>query len=162
MKVGFVETMRGTLRTNDGSETKVEFEVHAHADHLRKFLKDGQTTLHGIMRAAPYAVEVPATGELTIDLPRSLTYLVTFENNGVHYRLEGVKHPSLLSPIKSMTVMDVVLKSEAGHELARGQMTFAVRELPGFIASWLPFNARPRVSLDMRRRLLERQSMGAK
>ena len=105
MKVGFVETMRGTLKANDGSESKVEFEVHAHAEHLRKFLKDGQTQLKGIMRAAPYAAEAPAMGELTIDLPRSLTYLVTFEANNVKYRLEGKKTPSLLSPIRSMTVM---------------------------------------------------------
>lgn len=159
MKVGFVETMRGTLKAADGSESKVEFEVHAHAEHLRKFLKDGQTRLRGIMRAGPYAAEVPATGELTIDLPRSLTYRVTFESNGVHYRLEGKKTPSLLSPLRSMTVMDVVLKTDAGNELASGLMTFAMRELPGFLASWLPFNARPRVALDIRRRLLEREAM---
>ena len=126
---------------------------------LRKFLKDGQTQLKGIMRAAPYAAEAPAMGELTIDLPRSLTYLVTFEANNVKYRLEGKKTPSLLSPIRSMTVMDVVLKTDEGKELARGQMTFAIRELGGFLASWLPFNAAPRVSLDVRRRLLERQAM---
>jgi hypothetical protein len=159
MNVGFVETMRGTLRAADGSESNVEFEVHAHAEHLRKFLKDGQTKLRGIMRAAPYAVEVPATGELTIDLPRSLTYLVTFAANGVAYRLEGKKTPSLLSPIRSMTVMEVVLKTEDGKELARGEMTFALRELGGFIASWLPFNIKQRVSLDVRRRLLERGAM---
>ena len=159
MKVGFVETMRGTLQANDGSESKVVFEVHASAEHLRKFLKDGQTKLKGIMRASPYAAETAATGELTIDLPRSLVYRVTFESGGVHYRLEGKKTPSLLAPIRSMTQMDVVLKKGDGEELARGQMTFAVRELPGFLASWLPFNAAPRVALDVRRRLLERQAM---
>lgn len=160
MNVGFVETMRGTLKANDGSDSHVEFEVHAHADHLRKFLKDGHTRLRGIMRAAPFAVEVPATGELTIDIPRSLTYLVTFEGpNGLRYRLEGKKTPSLRSPIRSMTHMDVVLKTDAGEPLARGEMTFAIRELGGFLASWLPFNARPRVALDVRRRLLEREAM---
>jgi hypothetical protein len=159
MNVGFVETMRGTLRAADGTESKVEFEVHAHADHLRQFLKDGQTRLRGIMRAAPYAAEVPATGALTIDLPRSLTYLVTFESGGVQYRLEGKKTPSLLSPIQSMTVMDAVLKTAAGETLASGEMSFALREMPGFLASWLPFNARARVALDVRRRLLERQAM---
>lgn len=142
MKVGFVETMRGTLQANDGTQSNVEFEVHAHAEHLRQFLKDGQTQLHGIMRAAPYAVETAATGALTIDLPRSLIYLVTFESNGVRYRLEGKKTPSLLSPIRSMTVMDVVLKTEDGNELARGEMTFAMRELGGFLASW--FRSTPR------------------
>ena len=159
MKIGFVETMRGTLKANDGSESNVEFEVHAHAEHLRQFLKDGQTQLNGILRAAPYAMEVPATGALTIDLPRSLTYLVTFQSGGVGYRLEGKKTPRLLSPLRSMTWMEVVLKTDAGEELARGQMTFALRELGGFLASWLPFNAAPRVSLDVRRRLLERQAM---
>ncbi len=159
MKVGFVETMRGTVKAEDGSESKLEFEVHAHAEHLRKFLKDGQTLLRGLIRAAPYAVEVPATGQLTIDLPRSLTYRVDFEAKGVRYRLEGKKTPSLLSPIRSMTQMPVVLKTEAGKELARGQMTFALRELGGFLASWLPFHAAPRLSLDVRRRLLERQAM---
>ncbi len=159
MNVGFVETMRGTLKANDGSESNVEFEVHAHADHLRKFLEDGQTRLRGIMRAAPYAAEVPATGELTIDLPRSLTYLVTFESSGVRYRLEGRKTPRLLAFIRSMTHMEVVLKTDAGEPLARGEMTFAIRELGGFLASWLPFNARPRVELDVRRRRLEREAM---
>ena len=93
MNVGFVETMRGTLKANDGSDSHVEFEVHAHADHLRKFLKDGHTRLRGIMRAAPFAVEVPATGELTIDIPRSLTYLVTFEGpNGEKGSELGMSH----------------------------------------------------------------------
>ena len=45
MKVGFVETMRGALRDGGGSESKVEFEVHAEAEHLRAFLRDGHTRL---------------------------------------------------------------------------------------------------------------------
>lgn len=160
MNVGFVETMRGTLTTSGGQTSSIEFEVHAHADHLRKFLKDGQTRLRGIMRAVPYAAEVPATGELTIDIPRSLIYRVEFTAaDGTAYRLEGKKTPSLFSPVRSMTHMDVVLKRDDGTEVARGEMTFAVRELAGFIASWLPFNARPRVALDVKRRLLERQAM---
>ncbi len=159
MNVGFVETMRGTLRATDGTESKIEFEVHAHADHLRKFLKDGQTKLRGVLRAAPYAVEVPATGELTIDIPRSLDYRVHFENDGKRYVLVGKKTPSLFSPVKSMTEMEVVLQGDGGKELARGQMVFDVREFGPFLASWLPFNAKPRVALDVRRRLLERQAM---
>lgn len=155
MNVGFVETMRGTLTTRDGKESPVEFEVHAHADHLRQFLKDGRTQLKGIMRAPPYGVETAATGTLTIDLPRSLVYAVKFKG----YVLEGKKTPSVLSPLKSMTVMDVVLKTDGGEEVARGQMTFAIRELPGFLLSWLPFNRRPQLNLDVRRRLIERQAM---
>ena len=161
MKVGFVETMRGTLRDQAGVESSVEFEIHAEAEHLRAFLRDGHTRVKGILRAAPYADEVPATGELTIDIPRALTYLLTFESNGVRYRLEGEKHPSLLRPVRSMTVMDVVLKTEAGNELAHGEMRFAIKELGGFIASWLPFYATPRVSLAVRRRMLERSTMSA-
>ena len=115
--------------------------------------------MRGIMRAAPYAIEAPASGELTIDLPHALTYLVTFESDGVAYRLEGKKTPSLLSPIRSMTVMETVLKTATGKELARGQMTFALRELGGFLASWLPFYSGPRVRLDVRRRLLERAEL---
>jgi hypothetical protein len=161
MKVEFVETMRGTLRDSEGSESKVEFEVHAEAEHLRGFLRDGHTRLKGILRAAPYADEVSATGELTIAPLRSLAYLLTFESNGVRYRLEGEKHPSLLQPLRSMTEMDVVLRTEAGAELARGQMRFAIKELGGFLASWLPFYAAPRVSLDVRRRMIERATMSA-
>ncbi len=162
MKVGFVETMRGSLQDTSGVSSTVEFEVHAEAEHLRAFLRDGHTKLQGILRAAPYAAEVPATGELTIALPRSLTYRLSFESNGVRYRLEGEKHPSLLRPIRSMTVMDVVLKTEDGKELARGEMRFAIRELAGFLASWLPFYAAPRVSLGIRRRMLERARMTAR
>ena len=159
MKVGFVETMRGTLKDPSGTESSVEFEIHAEAEHLRAFLRDGQTRVKGILRAAPWASEVPATGELTIALPRSLTYLLSFEANGVRYRLEGQKHPSVLRPIRSMTVMDVVLKTEAGAELARGEMRFSIKEIGGFLASWLPFYAAPRVSLGIRRRMLERARM---
>jgi hypothetical protein len=161
MKVGFVETMRGTLRDEQGVESSVEFEIHAEAEHLRRFLRDGQTRVKGILRAAPWADQVPATGELTIDLPRSLTYLLTFESKGVRYRLEGVKHPSVLRPIKSMTVMDVELKTEGGQSLARGEMRFSISEMGSFIASWLPFYAAPRVSLGVRRRMLERATMTA-
>lgn len=158
MNVGFVETMRGTLTSRDGQQSRIEFEVHAHADHLRQFLKDGKTRLRGIMRAEPYARETPATGTLIIDLPRSLTYAVAFEANGSRFILHGKKTPSLLAPVKSMTVMEARLEKD-GVEVGRGEMTFDVRELPGFVLSWLPVYAKPRLSLDVRRRLLERHAL---
>ncbi|GEM_PF-2312237 len=155
MNVGFVETMRGTLKAEDGSETKIEFEVHAHADHLRQFLKDRHTSLKGIMRAGKYGAAVPATGSLVVDIPRALTYCVEFGQ----YVLEGRKTPRFFAPVKSMTAMEVVLKTREGDTVARGQMFFDVRELGTFVASWLPFNAKPRLALDVKRRLLEREAM---
>ncbi len=155
MKVGFVETMRGTLKAEDGSETKIEFEVRADADHLRQFLKDRHTTLRGVMRAGKYGAAVPASGSLVVDIPRALTYRVEFAG----HVLEGKKTPRFFAPVKSMTEMDVVLKTAEGEVVARGQMFFDVRELGPFIASWLPFNAKPRRAIDVKRRLLEREAM---
>jgi hypothetical protein len=160
MNVGFVETMRGSITTRDGAQARIEFEVSAHAPHLRQFLKDGKTAITGILRAEGIAREAPARGTLVIDLPRALTYAVDFEANGSRYHLAGKKTPSVLSPFKSMSEMEVVLTKD-GAEVGRGQMVFDLRELPGFLASWLPFHARPRLSLDVRRRLLERTALDA-
>ena len=101
MKIGFVETMRGTLTHRDGTRTPIEFEVHAHAARLRRFLSDGKTELTGILRADPFAREAPARGTLVVDLPRSMTYAIDFEAGGARFHLSGLKTISVLRPVRS-------------------------------------------------------------
>ena len=156
MQIGFVETMRGTLLHPDGVETRVEFEVHAHAASTRAFLREGRTVLRGIVRAPPWVAEASAHGELTFDLPRSLTYRLQFEAGGNRYVLSGQKHPTVWALVRSMTLMPVTLKTDAGQLLAQGHMGFRLTELGSFAASWLPFLSGQRTELDIRRRQLER------
>ena len=159
MDVSFVETMRGTLQTSAGVVSVVEFDVVAEARSLSRFLLDGRSELRGLLRAPAWTDETPARGSLRIS-PLALEYRVEFKGrDGQTYLLEGLKHPSLLKPVSSMTQMRTVLRSASGATVAEGAMHFDLRELVPFVASWLPVGRWAQRSLDAKRRAVERLAL---
>ncbi len=150
MKISFVETMQGSLRDADGEEHSVRFRVAATGF-------GGSFELRGLVTLPPWVEEVEADGTLTMSIaPPRLSYRLRF---GAGLTLEADKHPTPLSPIRSMTFMRTVVRDAAGKTLAEGPMTFELRDLPQFLASWLPFGQRQQRTLDAELRAAARKEL---
>jgi hypothetical protein len=131
MKISFVETMQGSLRDDGGEEHPVRFRVEASGS-------GGNFELRGMITLPPWVEDAEADGTLTMSIaPPRLAYRLRF---GKGLTLDADKHPTPLSPIRSMTFMRAIVRDADGKTLAEGSMTFALRDLPQFLASWLPFN----------------------
>lgn len=157
MNIAFVETMRGFITPKSGPSTPVDFNVRASGG------AGGRFTLTGVVHAGPWIEETTCEGTLHISaIPARLAYDVRFKTADGHaLRLHGAKKPSLLSPIKGMTVLPIALSDEAGTVLAEGEMRFDLTELPGFLASWLPRPSRAHRQLEARRMAVARQQLVA-
>jgi hypothetical protein len=143
MQPSFVETMRGTLKDELGHPHRVEFEVSATGEGL------GYFRLEGLARAEPWAEDVKANGTLIISpTMRFIRYRVRFPAAGGEWELKGEKRPKLLAPLTSMTTLPIELVDPKGTLKAWGDMTFSLTDLPGFLASWLPFYRGPRKALE--------------
>lgn len=155
MPIAFVETMRGTLTDAQGARRDVDFHVRAAGGVA------GHFELSGVVHATPWVDETVASGTLVISaLPPSIAYDVRFRAaDGRTLRLHGAKHPSLLRPVTSMTVLDVTLSDDAGLALAQGTLRFDLMELPGFLASWLPVPTKPHRQLEARRVAVARKAL---
>jgi hypothetical protein len=150
----FQETMRGTLVDTAGVEHPVAFEVHAVGTG------GGHHTLSGVIALPPWTDEASTEGTLVMSLrPRAIAYELAFTaDDGQRLRLSAKKTPSLLSPLRSMTYMPAEILAEDGRVLASGSMTFDLRDLLGFIASWLPRRSLALRRLEARQRLAERRA----
>ncbi len=138
MRVGFVETMRGTLR-DTAAEHPVEFTLRAEAAGWRAFLRDGATRTRGVVRAAPWAACAACEGTLVMSLrPARIAYTLTFTaDDGRLLTLAGQKDPSPRSPLGSMTTLPMTLTDADGATLARGTFSFDLKDLGPFALSWL-------------------------
>jgi hypothetical protein len=157
--LAFQETMRGSVQTPSGESSTIEFDVIAESLSLREFLRSGMTQLRGVVRAPAWADEVPGEGSLRLS-PSALEYRVRFVGRqGEQLTLEGIKRPSLLAPLSSMTNMEATLRDERSTVLARGTMKFDLREILEFGLSWvpvLPLGRLGRRALDARRLAIQR------
>jgi hypothetical protein len=147
MQIAFVETMRGFVTPKSGPSAPVDFNVRASGG------AGGHFTLTGVVHAGPWIDETTCEGTLDISaLPPRLAYDVHFKTaDGQRLRLHGAKHPSVLSPVSSMTVLPIELSDAQGVVLGEGELRFDLTELPGFIASWLPRPSRAHRQLEARR-----------
>ncbi|MFZ5446189.1 MAG: hypothetical protein ACOZQL_39745 [Myxococcota bacterium] len=152
METSFVETMRGRLRDAAGRESWVDFQIRTHG-------VGGQLTLEGVVHAPPWTTESPCEGTLVISpWPASIAYDVRFRVGGEQYRLHGAKSPSLLHPVRSMTVLPITL-SRGEEQLAQGTMTFDLLDLPQFLASWLPLPTTARRRFEARHAAVARRAL---
>jgi hypothetical protein len=161
MRVGFVETMRGTLR-DGAAEHPVEFSIRTEAPGWRAFLRDGVTRACGVMRAAPWAREAACEGTLTLSVRRPrIAYSLTFTaDDGRVLTLAGEKRPTPRSPLGSMTTLPMALTDAAGTRLAEGTLFFDLRDLAPFALSWLPVAGdRGARALDTARIALHRRAL---
>lgn len=149
MHLSFVESMRGELSPGH----PVAFHVRASGG------LEGPLALWGVVHAAPWVDEATCEGTLELSL-RRLAYDVRFRDEGGRaLRLHGEKHPSVRSPLRSMTVLPVTLLDEAGQALARGELAFDLLDLPQLLASWLPLPTRAHRRLTARRIAVERNTV---
>jgi hypothetical protein len=153
MKLSFVETMRGSMRGEHGPSFPVSFELRALHD------RGGRFEARGLLVARPLVDETSVRGTLDLGL-RALTYRLVFAGpDGRRLTLDAVKHPSLRAPFRSMTRMPATIRDEDGRVVASGDMTFATRDLPAFLASWIPIETLAHRRLDARRRQIERRAL---
>ena len=155
MRLSFVETMRGTVRDTQGEASSIAFDVSATG------ASDGHFALRGLAKAPRWTREAAAQGTLTIaPRERTITYVLRFaSDSGEALVLEAQKRFSFLAPLRSMTLMPVTLSGPTGQVLARGEMSFDLRELVPFVASWLPLARVQQTRLDVRRRALARAQL---
>jgi hypothetical protein len=122
--------MQGTLTDTSHREHPVEFSVQMKGEGRGFF------TMTGTVKAPPWADSSKCSGSFTLS-PRRIHYHLRFGK----FTLEGTKTPSVLKPLSSMTKMPVTLRSDAGDVVAEGEMFFDMKDLPGFLLSWLPVGA---------------------
>jgi hypothetical protein len=151
VKISFVETMQGSLQDAEGLDHPAEFHVTASGEAGRPL------TLQGLISLPPWAEEIETEGTLTMSVaPPCLRYHLRF---GAGLTLDAEKHPTIFAPVSSMTVMHAVVRGEAAKPLAEGEMRFELRELPKFLASWIPFGHRQQLALDAERRAAVRRQL---
>lgn len=133
MRLSFTETMQGTLRDAAGTDHAASFTVAALGEGKGFF------RLTGSVRAGPWASEQQATGSLQLGPGlKFLRYVVRFPCQGGQWELRGEKTPSVWAPLRSMLQMPAVLVDASGVEVARGNLAFALRDLPRFLWTWSP------------------------
>ncbi len=161
MRVSFVETMSGSLTGDDGASHPAAFTIHVEAPSTRAFLVDGRCTVRGVLKAAPWAPEVPCEGELIITrLPITLGYLLRARGaDGRALRLEGTKRVSLVRVLTTMTTLPLELLDEGGAVKARGVFTFDLKDLLSFLATFSPLSRRPRALVDAARTAARRRAL---
>ena len=148
--LSFVETMRGEVDGDTGPR-KLEFTVRADGTGRGTFSLKGVASFDG------WSNEAEAKGTLEISvLPPRVRYQLELSSPKGLLRLDAEKHPSPLNPLRSMTWMPVTVRDEAGKVVGKGEMTFDLRDLPGFAASWLPLKTQQK-QLDAKRRALTRR-----
>ena len=148
--ISFVETMRGQV--DDGNQRRaLEFTVRADASGGGHFTLMGVATIEGL------AEDVEAKGTLQMSvLPPRIRYQLELETQQGLLSLDAEKHPTPFKPLHSMTWMPVTLRDQSGKVVAKGEMTFDLKDLPGFAASWLPLMNQQK-QLDARRRASARK-----
>ena len=150
MTISFVEAMRGWLRDGSGQEHPVSFEV------LAQRRAGGLFEIRGLLSAPPLARDVPAHGTLEMGIGFIAYHLEFNGADGTPLTLEAMKHPTIFSPLKSMTQMQATVRDAKGATLAEGEMRFALSDLLPFAASWLPGQRDSQKQLEARRRHVER------
>jgi len=158
MAVSFVETMQGTIAGADGRSYPVAFTLEVTATD-----RPGDHRVSGVVSAPPWVEhEVECHGSLTMAAGlRAIHYEVRFvADDGRGVWLDATKHPRPWSPLATMSAMPATLRDNEGRALADGQMVFAPRDLPAFVASMLPLDG-GRKALTARRRAAARRALEA-
>lgn len=161
MRVSFVETMRGSLTDERGATSPVEFTLHVEAPSTRAFLFDGRCAARGVVKAPPFAPEAPCEGEVVISrLPPSIAYRLQVRGaDGALLTLAGTKQVAITRVLSTMTTLPVELTDERGAQRARGVMSFDLRDLLPFLATFSPLARRPKALVDAARVAARRRSL---
>ena len=106
----FAETMAGTVewQAEPGVKHPFSFDVTAEAASTRSHLKDGKTSVRGVVHAPPLTEAAAATGSLTIRPlgQRIIRYELRFTgDDGKPYELIGQKDIRWRAPVHSFTYL---------------------------------------------------------
>jgi len=138
----FSETMQGTwTREGQTDERPISFSITARARSFWKHLRDHDTELEGTLRMDGFAREVPVRGTLHINplLGKVIRYDFGFlADDGRRYRFIGQKDVSLSDVVGTMTTLPAAIEDENGRVVARANLKFDTKDLPGFLASFRP------------------------
>lgn len=130
MTLGFAETMAGTLTDGAGGAHQTAFTVRATGEGGGYFRLAGTAFSAGLLESTA------CEGALTLGVG-FIRYRVRIPGPGGDWMLLGQKSPSPRAAVRSMTVLPIVLHDPAGAERARGNLRFALRDVPAFALSWL-------------------------
>ncbi|MFT7625697.1 MAG: hypothetical protein ACI9WU_004888 [Myxococcota bacterium] len=140
MQVAFAETMAGTLTLDAGGHAPIFFTVSARAPGARSFLTGEPMSLRGTITVGEIARDAPVAGTLQVCLARlsdkELIYKLDFTGeDGGAYAFMGQKNVSFRRAVGTMTTLMGRLY-RGSRPIGRGELTFDMKHLPGFLGSF--------------------------
>lgn len=138
MGVSFFERMSGYITVN-GNRHPVDVELKCEVSDAG-VVRDGMIQLSGLIRARPWAEDLPVNGTLTVSFVRkkSLEYTLDFQNvDGDQFRLSGRKELGVRRPFLGMTKLKTVLLcgTNRADVIGEGELRFHMDDLLSFVAS---------------------------
>lgn len=144
----FEETMRGSfyLLSKPEDERAIEFSIEARVDNLRRFARDLNARIQGVVTLEGICKHANLDGTLGIKLVREsrLPYDFSFTGeDGKKYRLRGEKNFTPLGIVQSLTTLPASLYDADDIEIGRATLRFDLR------SDWRKFllSFRPRLVL---------------
>ena len=144
----FEETMRGSFYLLDKPEDEraMEFSIEARVDNLRRFVRDLNARIRGVVTLEGICKHANLDGTLGLKLVREnrLPYDFSFTGeDGKKYRLRGEKNFTPLGITESLTTLPASLYDADDKEIGRAIVRFDLR------SDWKKFvlSFRPRLAL---------------
>ena len=145
MNVTFHETMAGALTLFDGgnaentrARTPISFTVTATAPGPEAFLTGATMQLSGTVTVGGIVRDAALDGTLSVNVLRGgeMVYEVTFaDSDGSRYRFLGRKAVRITNLLGTMTTLHGTLY-RGTVAIGAGSMSFSLRDLPSFLASF--------------------------
>ncbi len=147
MALTFDETMRGTLLDGDGQPHLLEFTVAVEAHDGRRFLRNGDARLSGVITVEPWARDCVLDGRFRLS-PRGMDYAFAFDGvDGQPWSFVGRKDLEWTRPLATATALASTLR-RGDDVVATGTVRFDLNDLPALAASWRAGSSRRTVDLD--------------
>jgi len=147
MGLTFDETMRGTMRSPEGTLHLLEFSVAIEAHATRRFLRRGEARLSGVVTVEPWARDAGIEGRFRLT-PSGMDYAFSFTDEaGAPWSFEGRKDLEWTRPLATATALRSELR-RGDETMATGVVHFDLNELPALAASWRPGSSQRRMDLD--------------
>jgi len=140
--------MRGSyyMLSKPEEERAMEFSIEARVDNLRRFARDLNARIRGVVTLEGLCKHANLDGTLGLKLAREnrLPYDFSFTaDDGKKYRLRGEKNFIVFGIIESLTTLPASLYDADDHEIGRATVRFDLR------SDWKKFlfSFRPRLAL---------------
>lgn len=151
MGVSFFERMSGHIDVA-GTRYPVDVELKCEVPDTG-VVRDGVIQLSGLIRARPWADDLPVNGTLTVSFlkKRTLEYRLWFQDvEGTQFTMSGRKDLGITRPFLGMTKLKTTLWRGTNHaelKVGEGEISFQMDDLPSFVASLKAGTARKEVDI---------------